>query len=63
MKKMRKFMALLIATIMMASNIAPAFADSSITEEPIPSEDIINKFVFKWLMGHFFSTASRKNAS
>ena len=37
-------MAFLIATIMMASNIAPAFADSSITEEPIPSEDIINKF-------------------
>ncbi len=26
MKKMRKFMALLIATVMMASNIAPAFA-------------------------------------
>ena len=35
MKKMRKFMALLIATIMMASNIAPAFATGG--DEPLPS--------------------------
>lgn len=38
MKKMRKLMALLIATIMMASNISPAFAST-----PSYDSNIINR--------------------